>query len=67
MRIFKILVMLPGTLSLILLHNYLIKIKGIDLFQFISFVIVHGMWYSFCMKVLIKKYIHEKKQEKSLL
>jgi len=67
MKIFKILVMLSGTLSLILLHNHLIKIKGIDLFQFMSFVIVHGMWYNFCMKVLIKKYMYEKKQEKSLL
>ena len=67
MKIFKILVMLSGTLSLILLHSHLIKIKGIDLFQFISFAVVHGMWYNFCMKVLIKKYMYEKKQERSLL
>jgi hypothetical protein len=61
MKIFKVLIMLLGTLSLILFHNYLIKVKGIDLFQFISFVVLHGMWYSFCMKVLIKKNIYGEK------
>jgi len=50
--------MLLGTLSLILFHNHMIEVKGIDLFQFMSFVILHGIWYSFCMKILIKKRIY---------
>lgn len=61
MKIFKISIMLLGTLSLILFHNHMIEVKGIDLFQFMSFVVLHGMWYSFCMKVLIKKSIYGEK------
>jgi hypothetical protein len=58
MRIFKISIMLLGTLSLILFHSYTMEVKGVDLFQFISFIILHGMWYSFCTKVLVKNYIY---------
>jgi hypothetical protein len=50
--------MLLGILSLILFHNHMIEVKGIDLFQFMSFVVLHGMWYSFCMKILIKNRIY---------
>jgi hypothetical protein len=61
MKIFKIIVMLSGTLSLILLHNHIMEVKGINLFQFMSFVMLHGMWYNFCMKVLIKNHIYTEK------
>jgi len=58
MKIIRVSIMLLGILSLILFHNHMIEVKGIDLFQFTSFVILHGMWYSFCMKVVVKKCIY---------
>jgi hypothetical protein len=54
MKTFKISMLALGTISLMLFHNYIMRVKGIDLFQFMSFVILHGMWYSFCMKILVK-------------
>jgi hypothetical protein len=58
MKTFKILILLFGTISLTLLHSHLIKVKGVDLFQCVSFVVLHGMWYSFCMKTLVKPSIY---------
>lgn len=56
--LFKILILLLGTVSLTLLHSHLIKVNGVDLFQCMSFVILHGMWYSFCMKTLVKPSVY---------
>lgn len=58
MKIIKVSIMLLGTLTLILSHNYLMRVKGIDLFQFMSFVVLHGIWYNFCMKILLRRRIY---------
>jgi hypothetical protein len=58
MKTFKILILLLGTISLMLFHNYVMRVKGIDLFQFMSFFVLHGIWYDFCMKIFAKRIIY---------
>ena len=41
------LVMIVGHLVFTIIHYYSIKVNGIDWFQFISFSIIHGLWYDF--------------------
>ena len=60
MKTFKNLILLFGTISLMLFHNYVMRVKGVDLFQFISFFVLHGIWYDFCMKIFEKKIIYGK-------
>ena len=38
------LIKLLGTILIIVLHNYIMRVKGIDSFQFISFFTLHFLW-----------------------
>jgi len=38
------LIKLLGTILIIVLHNYIMRVKGIDSFQFISFFALHFLW-----------------------
>jgi hypothetical protein len=38
------LIKLLGIIFIIVLHNYVMRVKGIDSFQFISFFVLHFLW-----------------------
>jgi hypothetical protein len=49
------LIMIIGHLFFIAIHYFLIKVNGIDWFQFLSFAIIHGLWYDFYCGYLKKR------------
>ena len=55
------LIMIIGHLFFIAIHYLSIKVNGIDWFQFLSFAIIHGLWYDFYLGC-IKKRIYGLKQ-----
>lgn len=48
-------IMVIGHLFFVAIHYLAIKMNGMDLFQFISFAIVHGLWYDFYCDYLRKR------------
>jgi hypothetical protein len=49
------LIMVIGHLFFVAIHYATIKINGMDWFQFISFAIIHGLWYDFYCGYLKKR------------
>ena len=49
------LIMVIGHLFFVAIHYAAIKINGMDWFQFISFAIIHGLWYDFYCGYLKKR------------
>ena len=49
------LIMVIGHLFFIIIHYHSIKVNGIDWFQFLSFAIIHGLWYDFYCGYLKKR------------
>lgn len=47
----KHIIIFLGHLALAMLHHYLIKEKGNDSLQFVSFVITHAVWHSLMRKI----------------
>jgi len=49
------LIMVIGHLLFIAIHYFSIKFNGMDWFQLLSFIIIHGLWYDFYCGYLKKR------------
>ena len=49
------LIMVVGHLFFVAIHYYSIKTNGMNWFQFLSFAIIHGLWYDFYLNYLKKR------------